>query len=836
LILFKPNIYHNNKNLLDGYDTYEQSYKSFINKEENKIYANAAILQESFIANYYQSDHQDAVDNNQQTAETLIMNSHPFDDELNDPHYQPNNMEQTFLQLEELQDALRDDGVDETELLSMLQTENDTRAQLQCFVPLQEGFNFNAEIYPNIAKPSELSIPLFRGTHVDYVSKLIDPRVANDKENVGTQLFIGNIEVNDVKIKMLKEYYEPIPWIDPSHSGIIGPPDITRLPQFCSIRQISQAMRLDFWQHYNFETVARHLLYEWVVRDIAKADKSLNEIEFQRPIHIKKSLIHFMFGNAGTGKSAVINSILLLARLWGRRDSVETMACTGVAGLQIDGETIHSSRNINMFSNESRYSTEVRNLIKRVYLSIVDEVSMAGQPLIGAADVTTRTVLDKPKEVWGGMHLMVVGDYGQLPPVLASPIFQPITDKTKHSYTQSLAAFELWTNINSCAPLIDNWRQRDDEPYRKILDRMRYGVLRETDIDLLNTRYIGNIDKADYENIYGDQNHFEYWSPLLVSTNEPRCIYNREMVFAVAKKLKVPVYEILATTHNQENQRKIDAFQYKLTEQETDKIPLLFQFHLMCMPVMNTKRCDKESGLDKLRLLANGLIAFIIGYIKTTNGRTIRIIMSEDDPYPEDFVSQVRPDGIVIKRFKKVPDYLLMKVRNCNRVLVEGFPEGVFQLPIMTNDVKFKLPGTKTVISFKIKQFPLIANYAMTPEKSQGSTVDGEVTIGKLNCEKSQALYVAFSRVRALKQIILTEKLTLQYVRKFLPSKALLNELKRQVMAIDVPDYIPHTEQAKFFYWKENELQYYNEAIAFHEEKDSRKKKRHIVKDRSTIV
>ncbi|ORY19915.1 hypothetical protein BCR33DRAFT_646247, partial [Rhizoclosmatium globosum] len=85
----------------------------------------------------------------------------------------------------------------------------------------------------------------------------------------------------------------------------------------------------------------------------------------------------YLGGEAGTGKSAVIAALLTFATLWGRRNTIETMSFMGLAGLMIDGDTIHSYRSLKIDLNaSSEIGHAVKMKIQNVYLSIIDEVSM----------------------------------------------------------------------------------------------------------------------------------------------------------------------------------------------------------------------------------------------------------------------------------------------------------------------------------------------------------------------------------------------------------------------------------------------------------------------------
>ena len=150
---------------------------------------------------------------------------------------------------------------------------------------------------------------------------------------------------------------------------------------------------------------------------------------------LKDQLIGYVGGIAGAGKSEVIGALLTFAQLWGRRDTVETMAFTGLASLNVEGSTVHSSRGLETFSYEFNNNESVIRKVRRIYLTIIDEVSMLGQKLCGAAEAVTRYIRDT-RLPWGGIHILLAGDFLQLPPVKCVSITRPPNEKngdTKYS-------------------------------------------------------------------------------------------------------------------------------------------------------------------------------------------------------------------------------------------------------------------------------------------------------------------------------------------------------------------------------------------------------------------
>lgn len=127
----------------------------------------------------------------------------------------------------------------------------------------------------------------------------------------------------------------------------------------------------------------------------------------------------FITGRAGTGKSTLLGII--------RQEIAQPMvvlAPTGVAALNVRGETIHSFCKIHPGATEkdvrvAAYKRRSDDLIKKLRLIIIDEISMVRADLLDHLDAFFRAALNS-EEPFGGKQLVMIGDCYQLPPVVKS--------------------------------------------------------------------------------------------------------------------------------------------------------------------------------------------------------------------------------------------------------------------------------------------------------------------------------------------------------------------------------------------------------------------------------
>jgi len=553
LTLFKCHDF-SSTNLRNPFESYEASYCAFLATDTSD--AVDARIQEELFINYYSNENCSIPAG--ESEEDVLFRNHPFAEDENDPRRHPavshdceHNVAAAIVD-QMLLDGCVDDDVDAFLNISSTRT------------GLPDAMNNLFQATKQLHPPADLGngltvLPVFKDMD-SYRAELVDPTTETADQSSGAALFVVWEECKDVKLKLLSEFFDPVPWKDPSKlSAIPQAVAIQRLTKFSSIAKVAVAFRLNFWQHAVFETFARHLLYRFL-GDIEKASafqaastESFDVIELDVPPTVlngflKEQLIGYMGGIAGSGKSAVIGALLAFARLWGRRNTVETMSFTGLASQQVEGKTIHASRALETFGFEPKNSNSVSIAVKRYYLSIVDEVSMTGQKLIGAAEHATRYIR-MVRKVWGGINVILGGDFFQLPPVKGISITKDPSDKKgDNHYSWYYAAYKLFQSCNYIAFLIDNMRQLNDKPYQELLERMHWGVNTDQDIATLNTRAITNaaFDVKKHYSQYNNGPVEDYFAPMAISTNRERCAFCLETIYAIAKKENTCVYQILA--------------------------------------------------------------------------------------------------------------------------------------------------------------------------------------------------------------------------------------------------------------------------------------------------
>ncbi|KAH7465030.1 hypothetical protein FOMA001_g17026 [Fusarium oxysporum f. sp. matthiolae] len=155
-------------------------------------------------------------------------------------------------------------------------------------------------------------------------------------------------------------------------------------------------------------------------------------------------------GGGGTGKSYMIKVLSShLQRLAGNRPSpIWRAAPTGVASNQIMGTTLHSLLRLPVDRAFTELSpadaNAVQNKLRDVRYLVIDEKSMLGLRQLSWIDKRLRQVFPgRATEFFGGISIILVGDFFQLPPIANKPLYfdGPLKDLHEVSGQTAYRAF-----------------------------------------------------------------------------------------------------------------------------------------------------------------------------------------------------------------------------------------------------------------------------------------------------------------------------------------------------------------------------------------------------------
>lgn len=252
---------------------------------------------------------------------------------------------------------------------------------------------------------------------------------------------------------------------------------------------------------------------------------------------LKSGASVFLTGEPGAGKTYVIN----LFTAWCRDNGLPyaVTASTGIAATHINGVTIHSWSGIGIKKEITDHDMDLilsKDYITRQVLNarvlIIDEISMLNaktldnvERVISAIRGTTLT-----GEPFGGLQVIFVGDFYQLPPVSRD-------EKAEFAFHA-----KSWTAADPVTCYLTEQHRQSDEQFLGILKRIRDGKVMETDrVDLLNITgkekpntklytHNADVDRINSDELAKIQNPLHTYTmtgrgiPFMVDTLKKNCL------------------------------------------------------------------------------------------------------------------------------------------------------------------------------------------------------------------------------------------------------------------------------------------------------------------------
>lgn len=190
----------------------------------------------------------------------------------------------------------------------------------------------------------------------------------------------------------------------------------------------------------------------------------------------------FLTGPAGSGKTFVLNQFIRLAKHGGKQVSVT--ATTGLAASHLGGSTIHSWSGIGVRDEIGAHfvdglSKSRREIIEKTDVLIIDEISMMHDFRLDMIDNIARLVRRKADVPFGGIQVIMSGDFFQLPPV----------NRADSMHGQFVVFSKAWSELDpAICYLEEQHRQEDDDELSGILDAMRARDIRRGHAEALLKR------------------------------------------------------------------------------------------------------------------------------------------------------------------------------------------------------------------------------------------------------------------------------------------------------------------------------------------------------------
>lgn len=226
------------------------------------------------------------------------------------------------------------------------------------------------------------------------------------------------------------------------------------------------------------------------------------ETELARQLIENTGVNVFLTGRAGTGKTTFLKQLCASSN-----KRMVVLAPTGIAAINAGGMTIHSFFQLpfspyvpgtviqSLGRRYDRFAKEKRRLIRTLDMIVIDEISMVRADLLDAVDASLRRHRN-PRLPFGGVQLLLIGDLGQLAPVVKPDEWELLSPHYDTPYFfSSLALKEAGYQM---VELTHVYRQRDRH-FLELLNRVRSNTADTGTLVELNRRYIPDFEPDDAE-------------------------------------------------------------------------------------------------------------------------------------------------------------------------------------------------------------------------------------------------------------------------------------------------------------------------------------------------
>ena len=184
-------------------------------------------------------------------------------------------------------------------------------------------------------------------------------------------------------------------------------------------------------------------------------------------------------GGAGTGKSHLIKCIYHEAsKILGNPENPEEVKVlltgpTGTSAFNIGGFTVHSAlkiprnarKNYESLGNDSLNTLQTQ--LAGLEILIIDEISMVDRKVLAYVHGRMKQIKQirttDRDSYFGGVCILAVGDFYQLPPVKGKPLCVP-----DFSY-----GYDMWNEVFKIVKLEEIMRQKEDHEFANLLNKLR---------------------------------------------------------------------------------------------------------------------------------------------------------------------------------------------------------------------------------------------------------------------------------------------------------------------------------------------------------------------------
>ena len=446
-----------------------------------------------------------------------------------------------------------------------------------------------------------------------------------------------------------------------------------------------------------------------------------------------------LYGEGGTGKSRVIQTITEAFALRGSSSMLMKAAYTGVAASLIGGKTTHVIGGLSLNSKGAVTDAAKRKLQdfwRGVRYLIIDEYSMLSKSFLRALARNISIGMEgspvaKEGRSFGGLSVILCGDLHQFPPVAcakAEALYYPV-NPAKDSLEMQVGR-RIYEEFGTVVILKEQMRV-SDEPWRRFLDHLRHGRVEAHHLRMLRNLIIQRKRTDHLPSVPSSAVDFSTppWADaaLITPRHAVRSLWNEEAVRKLCADCKQQLFICVARDTIKGNPLSL-AQRYALANRH------------------KTDGRRRRKDLPESIQLAIGMKVMVTNNLQTdldiTNGARgviTDIILDPDEPE--------LGEGPIVT-LKHLPACILVKLSRTRAAQLPGLEPGVIPIQRVSNAMQIRIGKSKTRTVTRT-QFPITGAYSFTDYRSQGQTIAHAIIdiasppTGKLSLFN---LYVALSR------------------------------------------------------------------------------------------
>lgn len=214
-------------------------------------------------------------------------------------------------------------------------------------------------------------------------------------------------------------------------------------------------------------------------------EETIIDSDFQYALNVleKTNESAFITGRAGTGKS----TLLRLFRETTRK-KVVVLAPTGLAALNVQGQTIHSFFGFppKLIQKKDIKGRRNSRIYRKIDTIIIDEISMVRADMLDNIDYFLRLNRDK-SDPFGGIQMVFFGDMFQLPPVVSRAEQEMFRTVYESPYFFSSLIFD---KIHIEFIELNTVYRQNNRHFIRLLDSVRHNQIDYDDLEDLNERCV----------------------------------------------------------------------------------------------------------------------------------------------------------------------------------------------------------------------------------------------------------------------------------------------------------------------------------------------------------